>query len=104
MGEEAVGVVNLHVGHLEGHHLVGLGAEQQELVLLVPGLLALLVAAHETVPRLGVLLHLRVLHLDPALFLEVQGSGFRVWGLGFRLWQLQAQALRQWAHCGAWYP
>ena len=64
VGEEALRVVHLQVGHLEGNHLVRLRAEQQELVLLVPGLLALLVAAHEPVPGLGVLLNLRVLHLQ----------------------------------------
>jgi hypothetical protein len=44
-------------------HLVGLGSEQQVLVVLVRRLHALLVAAHEAVPRPRALLDLRVLHL-----------------------------------------
>ena len=64
VGEELVRAVNLHIGHLEGDDLIWVCCKQKELVLLVPGLLLLLVSGHEAVPRLAVLLNLRVLDLQ----------------------------------------
>lgn len=65
---------------------IGLRRKQQVLPLLAPRLLALLVAGHDAVPRLGALLNLRVLNL------RGRRKGARrlaVW----RAWRQQAAAL-----------
>ncbi len=64
MGEELGRLLDLDVGDPEGDDLVGVRSEQQELVLFVLLLLALLKGRHEAMPGFGVLLDFWILDLE----------------------------------------
>merc|ERR1712039_819748 len=62
--ELVVILVDLHVRHLERYGLVGLASQEKILELRIRRLDLLLVSGHESVPRLGLIRNLRVLHFE----------------------------------------